>query len=515
LNLVKLLALAALLLAIAPGAGAQTPTQTARVAVLSIGVAPPPEEVERSPFITSLRDLGLALRDLGWVRGQNLVFEARYADGDADRLPAMAADLVRLKVDLIVALSNQAAQAAKRATSSIPIVILFGVAPIEAGLVTSLASPGGNVTGTTVAPVAFTKHLTLLKEAVPKLKRVAVLWDLRFPGLAVQEASDAEARTVGLTVAQIEVQRPEAMDAALVQVTREQAGALFVIPSGPVAAAIPVIIAFAAQHRIPTCFPTARWAVDAGGLMSYGFDSSALLRRSASYIDRILRGTRPAALPVERPMTLELAINLRTAKVLGLTIPPSLLQRADYVMRTAEPPVAWRCAVALLDRGYGRPVTSLEGDLRLASPLATAMSWHDELLARAMMCLPDRVTGWPPLLPMRGHELECFQTGSRALGSAGRRISPRRSSKPSQRGSGSKAGRIRARSGHGASAITLSHCIPKTGTATASSVSRGASSVREWPALGRTSQLATNYFPGASVSRAGGPPCVFAGQQSK
>ena len=326
LNLVKLLTLAALLLALAPGAGAQTPNRTARVGVLSIGAAPRPEEVERSPFITSLRDLG-------WIRGQNLVFETRYADGDAARLPAMAADLVSLKVNLIVALSNQEAQAAKRATSSIPIVKLFGVAPIEAGLVASLASPGGNVTGTTVAPVAFTKHLTLLKEVVPKLTRVAVLWDPRFPGLGVEEASAAEARKVGLTVAEVRVQHPEGVDSALMQVTKERAGALLVIPSGPVTSAIPVIIAFAAQHRIPTYFPTPRWPVDAGGLMSYGFDSSALLRRSASYVDRILRGTRPEALPVERPMTLELAINLRTAKALGLTIPPSLLQRADYVIQ--------------------------------------------------------------------------------------------------------------------------------------------------------------------------------------
>ena len=264
ITVVKLLALAALLLATAPSAGAQTPARTARAGVLSVGMAPSPEEVERSPFITSLRDLG-------WVRGQNLIFETRYADGDPDRLPAMAADLVRLKVDLIVALSSQEAQAAKRATASIPIVILFGVAPIEAGLVASLARPGGNVTGTDVG-------------------------------------------------------------AAVAQVTRERAGALFVVPSGPVVVAIPAIIAFAAEHRIPTLFPSGRWPVDGGGLMSYGFDSSTLLRRSASYGDRILRGTRPAALPVERPTTLELAINLRTAKALGLTIPPSLLRQADHLI---------------------------------------------------------------------------------------------------------------------------------------------------------------------------------------
>lgn len=298
----------------------------ARVGVLSVGMAPPPDQVDRSPFITSLIDLG-------WVRGQNLVFETRYAEGEPDRLPAMAADLVGLKVDLIVALSNQETRAAKRATSSIPIVMLFGVAPIEAGLVESLARPGGNVTGTTIAPVAFTKHLALLKEAVPNLQRVAILWDPRFPGLAVEEASDAEARKVGLTVAKIHVHRPDDMKAAFAQITRERAGALFVVPSGPVEAAIPAIIAFAAQHRIPTFFPSPRWPVDAGGLMSYGFDLSALLRRSASYVDRILKGARPAALPVERPTTLELAINLRTAKALGVTIPPSLLGRADHVIK--------------------------------------------------------------------------------------------------------------------------------------------------------------------------------------
>jgi len=314
-----------LALGAAPLAEAQQLDKVHRVGVLSVGIAPPPEEVERSPFITSLRDLG-------WVRGQNLIFESRYADGDPDRLPGMAADLVRLKVDLIVALSNQETQAAMRATSSIPIVMLFGVAPIEAGLVASLARPGGNITGTTVAPVAFTKHLTLLKEAVPKLERVAVLWDPRFPGLAVEELSDANARKVNVKVAKVKVYRPEDVGAALTQVSSERAGAIFVVPSGSVVAAIPAIISFAAQNRIPTYFPSGGRAADAGGLMSYGLDLSELLRRSASYIDRILRGARPAALPVERPMTLELVINLRTAKALGLNVPQSLLLRADRVI---------------------------------------------------------------------------------------------------------------------------------------------------------------------------------------
>jgi putative ABC transport system substrate-binding protein len=307
------------------GVVAQPAGKVARVGVLSLGVALPPEEVAKSPFVTSLRDLG-------WAAGQNIIFEPRYAAGQTDRLPALAADLVRLKVDVIVTLSNQETLAAKQATASIPIVMLLGVAPVEAGLVASLARPGGNVTGTTVAPVALGKYLELLKEVVPKLARVAVLWDSSFPGLARQEPPEVEARKLGLTLTLIEANRVDDVDAALARIAKERTGALFVVLVGPLLARLQQIVDFAAQHRLPTIFPGARRPVDAGGLMSYGYDLPPLLRRGAWYVDRILRGAKPADLPVERPTTVELVINLRTATALGLTIPLSLLQRADHVI---------------------------------------------------------------------------------------------------------------------------------------------------------------------------------------
>jgi putative tryptophan/tyrosine transport system substrate-binding protein len=207
--------------------------------------------------------------------------------------------------------------------------MFFGVAPVEAGLVASLARPGGNVTGTTVAPIAPSKYLELLKEAFPKVARVAVLWDPAFPRAPTLEA---EARKLGLTLTLMEVQRPDDVEAALTKITKDRLGALFVVPGGALLARIQQILDFAAQHRLPTIFP-ARSLVDAGGLMSYGYDRAALLRRGASYVDRILRGAKPADLPVEQPTAMELVINLKTAKALGMTIPQSLLGRADQVIQ--------------------------------------------------------------------------------------------------------------------------------------------------------------------------------------
>jgi putative ABC transport system substrate-binding protein len=300
---------------------AQQAGKVARVGILSSIVAPSPEEAAKYTLFTTLTELG-------WVAGQNIVFEQRFAAGQADRLPALAADLVRLRVDVIVTLLNQETLVAKQATASIPIVMLFGVAPVEAGLVASLARPGGNVTGTTVAPIAPSKYLELLKEAFPKMARVAVLWDPTFPRPATLEA---EARKLALTLTLIEVQRPDEVEAALAKITQARPGALCVVPGGALLARIQQIIDFAAQHHLPTIFP-ARSIVDAGGLMSYGYDRAALLRRGASYVDRILRGAKPADLPVEQPAAIQLVINLKTAKALGLTIPPSLLTRADQVI---------------------------------------------------------------------------------------------------------------------------------------------------------------------------------------
>jgi putative tryptophan/tyrosine transport system substrate-binding protein len=300
----------------------QSSGKVVRIGMLSMGTAPSVEGPAGSLFLA-------ALRDLGWVAGRNVVFEPRYAAGHTDRLPALAAELVRLKVDVIVTFLNQETLAAKQATSSIPIVMVLGVFPEEAGLVASLAHPGGNVTGTTVAPVAA-KYLELLKQAVPKLARVAILWDPTFPGLAQGELEVA-ARKLGLTLAWIEVQRSDDVAPALARIAKERPGALWIIPVGPLLAHTRQVIDFATKHRLPTIFP-ARDFVDTGGLMSYGYDREHLMKRAASYVDRVLKGTKPGDLPIEQPTKFELVINLKTAKAIGLTFPQSLLLRADQLI---------------------------------------------------------------------------------------------------------------------------------------------------------------------------------------
>ncbi len=315
------------LLAAPLAADGQQAGKVRRVGILSVGAVPSAEEVARSPFLA-------ALRDLGWIMGQNIAFEPRHAAGQPDRLPALAAELVGLKVDVIVTFLNQETLAAKQATTSIPIVMLFGVYPVQAGLVASLARPGGNVTGTTVAPLTGGKYLELLKEAIPKLARVAILWDPTFPGLtdaAAQTRMEVEARTLGLALASIEIHRLDDVEPALRRIAKEPPGALLVVPGGPLPARAGQVIDFASRHGLPTIFP-AREYVEAGGLMSYGYDREHLWKRAASYVDRILRGAKPGDLPVEQPTKFELVINLKTAKALGLTIPPSLLQRADQVI---------------------------------------------------------------------------------------------------------------------------------------------------------------------------------------
>jgi ABC-type uncharacterized transport system substrate-binding protein len=306
-------------------AEAQQADRVARVGVLSVGQVLPWEEIAKSPLLTSLRSLG-------WIAGQNIVFEPRFAEGQTDRLPALAADLVRLKVDVIATLTNQETLAAKQATNSIPIVMLLGVGPVEAGLVASLARPGGNVTGVTVAPIAGGKYLELLREALPNVARVGILSDPTFPGHTPLQRLEADARRLGLTLVFIGAQQPEDVAAAFTRIIQERPGALLVALTGPLLGRMREIIAFAAEHRLPTFFPGARTPVDAGGLMSYGYDYPPLFRRAAWYIDRVLNGTKPADLPIEQPTMYELVINMRTAKALGLTIPPSLLLRADQVI---------------------------------------------------------------------------------------------------------------------------------------------------------------------------------------
>jgi putative ABC transport system substrate-binding protein len=312
------------LLAAPLAAEGQPSSRVARVGILSV-------EVDSLDDLGRVAFLG-ALKDLGWIPGQNLIFEARYAAGQSDRLPALAAELVRLKVDMIITFLNQETLAAQQAMASIPIVMLRGIYPEQAGLVASLAHPGGNVTGTTVGPVTGGKYLELLKEALPKLRRVAILLDPTFPGLAAAgQEMEAEARKLGLTLTPIEAQRPDDVEQALARVQKERPGALWVVPVGAIAGGVRQVIAFATKERLPTIFPS-RFFVEIGGLMSYGADREHLARRAASYVDRILKGAKPADLPVEQPTKFEFVVNLKTARALGLTIPQSLLLRADQVI---------------------------------------------------------------------------------------------------------------------------------------------------------------------------------------
>jgi putative ABC transport system substrate-binding protein len=315
----------AVLLAAPLAAEAQPPGRVAHLGLLSVDVASF-DDAGRNGFVA-------ALRELGWMVGQNLVLEARYAAGQTDRLPALAAELVRLKVDLIITFFNEETLAAQQATASIPIVMLRGIYPEQAGCVASLAHPGGNITGTTVGLVTGGKYLELLKEAVPKLRRVSIMLDPTFPGLtAVGQAQvEGEARRLGLTLTPIAAQRPDDVEPALARVAKERPGARWVVPVGPPSARAPDH-RLRTKERLPTIFPS-RFFVEAGGLMSYGGNREDFSRRAASYVDRILKGAKPADLPVEEPTKFELVINLKTARALGLTIPPSLLGRADEVIQ--------------------------------------------------------------------------------------------------------------------------------------------------------------------------------------
>ena len=313
------------LLAAPLAAEAQPSGRVAHVGLLSVNVASF-DDASNNAFVA-------ALRELGWIVGENLVVEARYAAGRVDRLPALAEELVRLKVELIITFFNEETLAAQQATASIPIVMLRGIYPEQARFVASLARPGGNITGMTVGPVTGGKYLELLKEAVPKLTRVAILLDPTFPGLTAtgQVQVEGEARRLGLTLTPIAAQHPDDVEPALARVAKERPGALWVLPVGPLAARVRQVIAFATTERLPTIFPS-RFFVEVGGLMSYGGDREDFSRRAASYVHRILKGAKPADLPIEQPTKFELVINLKTAKALGLTIPPSLLQRADQVI---------------------------------------------------------------------------------------------------------------------------------------------------------------------------------------
>jgi ABC-type uncharacterized transport system substrate-binding protein len=275
------------------------------------------------------------LRELGWVEGQNIVIEYRSAEGHFDRLPDLAAELVRLKVDVIVAAPTPAALAAKNASGWVPIVGVSLTGPVELGLIASLGRPGGNVTGVSYSVGAdiFGKDLELLKEVVPKVRRVAVLSNPDGPArpLTISNIKSA-ARSLELQVQLVEARGAGDFDGAFAAMARERAGALFVVQDPAFIPHRARLVDLAAKNRLPSIF-TQRADVEAGGLMSYGPNLADMYRRTATYVDKILKGAKPADLPVEQPTKFELVINLKTAKALGLTIPSSLLQRADEVIQ--------------------------------------------------------------------------------------------------------------------------------------------------------------------------------------
>jgi putative ABC transport system substrate-binding protein len=273
------------------------------------------------------------LRQLGYVEGQNLFIERRYAEGSEERLPQLAEELVQFGVDVIFAEGAAPALAAARATHRIPIVFVGGGDPVAMGLVKSLARPGGNVTGLTIANVELApKRMQLLKEAVPRAKRVAVLWNpsnvINKPEL---EKATTTAEALGLTSLPVEIRILDDIEAAFIAMTRQRADAALVLSSPLTFPNRPRIAASALRARMPTV-GAIREYVEAGLLMSYGPSYADHCRRAATYVDQILKGAKPADLPVQLPTTFELVINLKTAKALGLAVPPSLLARADDVI---------------------------------------------------------------------------------------------------------------------------------------------------------------------------------------
>ena len=318
------------LLSIAPSLCAQQPKQLPRIGYLVIGDA-----ASQSARAEAIR---LALRELGYIEGENIAFEYRYAEGKRDRYSELAGELVGLKVDIILVAGGDAAiRAAKNATKTIPIVMLgAGSDPVEAGHVESLARPGGNVTGiTNLARDVGGKRLELFKEAVPKLARVATLYDPGNPAAVrdLKEVLPVAARALRLTLQPWEVRGADDFDKVFAALNRQRPDGLYVIGGGGLLAINQErIIGFGLKSRLPSLYSNRQY-VDAGGLMSYGAHPTESYRRIAYYIDRILKGAKPADLPVEQPTKFELVINLKTAKQIGLIIPQSMLYRADKVIR--------------------------------------------------------------------------------------------------------------------------------------------------------------------------------------
>jgi len=327
MNRRRFLAEAAALFTAPLAAEAQQAAKVARIGYLVGDLAGRPQLLE------AFRQ---GLRDLGYVEGRNVAIEIRDAERKLERFPALAAELVALKVDVILAGSTPHALAAKQATRTLPIVFAAADDPVGSGLVTSLARPAGNLTGLSLfAPELVGKRLEVLKQAVPGVTRVALLWQPGGLGERTEQdqlkEADVAARALGVRVQFVEARGPADFDRAFSDMTRARAGALSVLTGLMFYVERKRLVDLAAKHRLPAVYAW-REGVDSGGLMSYGPDTADLFRRAATYVDKILKGAKPGDLPIEQPTKFELVINLKTAKALGLTIPPSLLLRADQVI---------------------------------------------------------------------------------------------------------------------------------------------------------------------------------------
>ncbi len=310
----------------------------------SIAEAQQPGKVPRIGYVSGGDDPKLraavkgfrqGLRDLGYIEGKTILVEYRYAEGKLDRIPGLVAELVQLKVDVLVSGTLPAILAAKQATKTIPIVMMTTVDPVAAGLVDTLARPGGNITGLSLLTRDLSgKRLELLKEVVPGISRVGVLWDANAPGPAIGfKEYEAAAQIVKIQLQSLEVRGPNPdFEGAFQAAAKERARALIAVRGALFNHYPKRIEELAIKNRLPSMYEGSEY-IDAGGLMSYGANDAERFRRAAIYIDKILKGTKPADLPVEQPMKFELVINLKTAKQIGLTIPPNVLARADKVIK--------------------------------------------------------------------------------------------------------------------------------------------------------------------------------------
>ena len=308
---------------VGPAAKAQQAGKIPRLGILRTGSAP-------DPFVEAFLQ---GLHELGYVDGKNIAIEYRWAGGKNERLADLAADLVRLKVNVIVAAGPGPILAAKHATSTIPIVMPVVINPVDSGLIASLARPGGNLTGlASQADELPGKWMELLKEVLPRASRIAVLLD-QANDIGQLGPSESAARSLSVQLQVLKVGGPDDFASAFAGAQKNRAEALMILPSAFLYAHRSRLVELAAKHRVPTIYNQADWVVGSGGLMSYGPSLADMFRRSATFVDKILKGAKPADLPVEQPKKFELVINLKTAKQIGITIPPNVLARADRIIR--------------------------------------------------------------------------------------------------------------------------------------------------------------------------------------